>query len=600
MDFYKTTKPATRWWWFAGELKKEDIAFQLDWLRDNGFGGVEIAWVYPLPDSKPAPEWLSSQWSQMVAFAKEYAKSIGLFCDFTFGSLWPFGGSAVDESIASRDFFGLSKQRLRKSWEGGEHYVLNHLSRAALEKYSSILGKAFEPVMKGQPRALFCDSWEVAPENLWSDGLDERFEKEFGYSLDSFKQDLSSNPDILYDYRKFISRVVNDEFYRPFTETAHRMNGFTRIQAHGSPTNLLDSYACADVPETESILFDPHFSQFAASSAALSGKSIVSCETFTCLYGWKTHPGPGQHQFEENDEDLRMLADALFANGVNMIFWHGFPYNPKDGKNSFYASVHVGWDGSLAQHFKPFNAYMEKVSKLMRQGQSYFDCACYLPMEDNWMKGEVPQELRRPSAQYHWELHYQRFPEEFNGFRPCWISGEFLGKASVENRELVVGNQRFQFLFVDVDYLDYESLLQIHRLATDGLQVVMRNEPEEPGFIHHQSYDRLLSELYRIPNVSQTLDAKPMIESFTILEFWVRKTGDGYIFFIAHPASVDISYPMDYNQSMKAGKTDVPVVIGIGGRRFEETLSFDGNRPLILNVSDRIERIGLENLEEGI
>lgn len=46
--FYATAKPYTRWWWFASEIQKEDIIRQLDWLKERNFGGVEIAWVYPL------------------------------------------------------------------------------------------------------------------------------------------------------------------------------------------------------------------------------------------------------------------------------------------------------------------------------------------------------------------------------------------------------------------------------------------------------------------------------------------------------------------------------------------------------------------------
>jgi len=41
--FYATAKPYTRWWWFASEIRKDDVARQLDWLKERGFGGVEIA-----------------------------------------------------------------------------------------------------------------------------------------------------------------------------------------------------------------------------------------------------------------------------------------------------------------------------------------------------------------------------------------------------------------------------------------------------------------------------------------------------------------------------------------------------------------------------
>jgi hypothetical protein len=40
LPYYKTSKPYTRWWWFASIIKKEDIVDQLDWLKKNNFGGV--------------------------------------------------------------------------------------------------------------------------------------------------------------------------------------------------------------------------------------------------------------------------------------------------------------------------------------------------------------------------------------------------------------------------------------------------------------------------------------------------------------------------------------------------------------------------------
>ena len=39
------SKPYARWWWLAGPFRREDIRGQLAWLRSNGFGGVELAWL---------------------------------------------------------------------------------------------------------------------------------------------------------------------------------------------------------------------------------------------------------------------------------------------------------------------------------------------------------------------------------------------------------------------------------------------------------------------------------------------------------------------------------------------------------------------------
>ena len=43
-----SSKPYARYWWFASKIKEDDVRFNLDWLKAHGFGGVEVAWVYPL------------------------------------------------------------------------------------------------------------------------------------------------------------------------------------------------------------------------------------------------------------------------------------------------------------------------------------------------------------------------------------------------------------------------------------------------------------------------------------------------------------------------------------------------------------------------
>jgi hypothetical protein len=98
------SKPYTRWWWLAGPFRPDDIRSQLAWLHANGFGGVELAWLWPswMGDAEPGIEWLGAEWSSLVACTKQEADRLGLGCDFTFGSCWPFGGSAVQRADSSR------------------------------------------------------------------------------------------------------------------------------------------------------------------------------------------------------------------------------------------------------------------------------------------------------------------------------------------------------------------------------------------------------------------------------------------------------------------------------------------------------------------
>jgi hypothetical protein len=644
---YPDSRPWTRWWWFNVELREEDIRRQLDWVKANGFGGVELAFIYPLPGQKRGPDFLSPEWSQKVAFAKRYCDTLGLGCDFTFGTLWPFGGTFVSEEDASQRFDGPSPQRLGRSWElPAEGRILNHLDRGAFYRYADKMAEGLAEALgfvqtasspSGQKSVesvesvdalrpgLFCDSFEVETEGLWASGFDKAFMERFGYDVRSHMPKLDEHPDVRYDYRKLIAEYVLKGFYEPFTEYSHRVNSFTRVQCHGAPADTLAAFAAADVPESEAILFDPEYARIPASAAALTSKPVVSAEAFTCLYGWIPYPGPGQHQGEEQVADLKLLADALFANGVNHIFWHGMPYqtgadsrqltaNSRSSEavscklkavGSFYASVHVGPDSAFASELPAFNGYMEKVCAAMKLGRPYSDVAAYLPIEDQWMRGELPSEQQKPSAKYHWELHYLRPPSELFGRQPLWVSTAFLKDARFEDGKLRCGEAEFSLLYVDCEWLDEDALAEVLRLAKQGVPVCLRRVPKRPGRAVDKriarEYQRTLDALTMLDNVSSDLgnlsQEPPLVSGRDVPDFWCRAVDDELLFFFGHPASRGLTYPMKYGRAAQAVRTGRDLRFNLGGTTpaFDLPIEFGPCESLLLRASrtGRVERLDL-------
>lgn len=562
-------------------------------MAEHGFGGAEVAWVYPLSDNPGGPKWLSPELKAHIKFAKDYAINLGLVLDFTYGTLWPFGGSFIDDSMASRTYQGLSPQRIRKSWEEPEHgpvKVLDHLSVESSNKYFDILANSLP--LDGQKQCLFCDSWEVATEGLWCDDFQDVFKSRFGYDILPLMDELDSHEDARYDYRKLISELTIDRFYKTFTKWCNINNSFSRVQVHGAPCDLVAGYSVVDVPESEAILFDPHFSQFAASSATISGKNIVTAETFTCLYGWKGWPGPGQHQGEEQVADLKLLADAMFANGVNLPIWHGMPYSPKGSGNRFYASVHVGEDASFIADLKPFNDYMAKVASFMQEGKNFTSCACYLPFEDNLMANLVPDEQKRPSAKYYFELHYQKFPRDLQEFRPCWISGQFLKDAVYDGKKLHIGKAEFDFLYVDVLWLDASSLDEILRLANDGLPICFIGNPKCPGKNLDPQFARNINSLKEFTNVVDSIEQFSkfkLVEGDDLPEYWVRVCDNKMHIFFAHPKSRELSYPMKYGQAFCNTSIEKQVKINAFGQSVITKLIFEPYQSVLLTINDKGE-----------
>jgi len=604
-DFYKTGKPYARWWWFATEIKKPDISHQLDWVKKNNFGGVEVAWVYPLYRFKKlvypnadmqadtsAQKWLSPEWSDVVAYTKHYADSIGLGCDFTFGSVWPFGDSYVDRKDGTTIYGDTAfEQTITYSWEYPViGRALNHLDSNALKRYADRIGSALSIALEGSASALLSESWEIklnASNKLWTAGFDEAFEQRFGYDIIPYMEDSLDNfPDVRYDYMALLSDYVIDNFYKPYSQICSDLGAFSRVQCLASPTDVMEAYAYTDVPETEAMLNNPNYSRIVSSAAALASKKTVSSEAFTCIYGFSN-----TYHREEQTADLKLVADALFANGVNQIFWHGMPYNPK-GVDSvyFFATVHVGPASNLSEEFPAFNSYMEKVCKIMKQGQTYSDVAVYIPYEDGVMAGPYPKEIQRVWVWGKYEMRFIDPPDEVMGYHPLWINRYFLQNAVYQNGFLHCGDARFSSLYIDVDYLDSDALTAIMELAQKGLPVCLVNLPQEPGKIKSGTYEQRLKILTSLSNVSGNFGEvavnPPLLEGDNLPAYWSRVLNQELFIFFAHPLAKDLKYPITSGQSFTDESIFREILLTVNGKTIDVQLEFQPYQSLMLKIAE--------------
>jgi hypothetical protein len=592
---YDSGKPYTRWWWHAMKFTEADLRDQLVWLRDNGFGGVEISFIYPVnrdPDGERF-EFLGEDWQRMVAYAKHCADSLGLGCDFTFGTLWPFGGTFVsDEDRTKRWGDSSYKQPLRLSWTHPDTgNVIDHLNRSAFERYADVMGEALAPALAGSQSALFCDSWEVHTKYIWTDGFEVMFQEKFGYDIIPFMDNIyePENDGPRYDYMKLVAHLALNEFFIPFHERSRALGAISRAQCMGAPTDIIRAYAAMDVPETEAMLYEPNYSKIVASAAALANKPFVTSESFTCLYGW-----PADYIRKEQTADLKMVADALFANGVNQHIWHGTPFNPTGVDTIyFYATVHVGTKGSLTKEIPAFNDYLTKVSRAMQFGRAYSDIAVYLPLEDSWVDGILPEELQMPWSWGAYELRYEYFDGELNGFHPLWTNADFLSQGKVVDNKLLVNGLTFNALYVDVHHLDQESLEVILALAEQGLPVCLKRKPAQAGFMKDEQFEQLANRLISLPNVdedfSQLITHRPLIEGENLPEFWCRSDGESAIIFLANPLYTGLKYPLAYGQSYQDSTIAQQVVINFNGISRQIELRFEPYQSLLLSIDKKNE-----------
>ena len=89
-----------RWWWFGPSVERDELYRELTAMAQAGFGGVEVAYVYPLGEA--TTEFMSDDFLADLRFAADRAHELGLRFDLTLGSGWSFGGPHITADLAAR------------------------------------------------------------------------------------------------------------------------------------------------------------------------------------------------------------------------------------------------------------------------------------------------------------------------------------------------------------------------------------------------------------------------------------------------------------------------------------------------------------------
>ena len=403
-------KPWTRWWWPASAVDKENLTRELTTFAEAGFGGVEITPVYGAKgyEQRFVP-FLSLKYVELLAYTGSEAKRLGLVVDMATGTGWPFGGPQVKPEDAELQIAVNNGQlissptgfKVKRSAPGGEGLVVNPYSTTALAHYLAPFDTAFASLPRGTIHGQFHDSFEYTAN--WSPEFEATFRAMHGYDLRDHaaefggKGDLDTIARIKSDYRETLAALHLD-YVRAWVDWCHQNGQTAREQAHGAPANLLDLYGLSDVPETE--IFgssewpipgfrsdpaelsynhpQPLISRFASSAAHVTGRNLVSAETFTWL----------RQHFHEAPSQMKPEVDALFLAGINHIIFHGTCYSPADAPWPgwlFYASTQYNPRNSLWRDLgEGLNAYITRCQSLLQQGQPDNDILVYWPVYDLW------------------------------------------------------------------------------------------------------------------------------------------------------------------------------------------------------------------------
>jgi hypothetical protein len=410
-------------------------------------------------------------------------------------------------------------QKVKRAAPSGEGSVLDPYSVKALERYLARFDQAFTNYSGETPRSQFHDSFEYYGAQ-WTPDFFTAFEKRRGYDLRTQLPALfGEGPEdtvarVKSDYRETISDL-HLAYIERWTKWCHDHGSLSRDQAHGSPGNLLDIYAAADIPETE--IFGSldgqkiALNKFSSSAAHITGHQLASSESFTWL----------NEHFQASLSEVKQAADYLFLSGVNHIFFHGIPYSPTDAPWpgwQFYAAVNFGPQGGLWHDLPAFNSYVTRCQSILQSGDSDNDVLVYYPVHDYWNDAG---ELIRPNPMTKAFTNVVANLWE-RGYAFDYVSDRSLANARADQHRIVLGDHRYRAIVVpECRVLPDTALAKLASLARDGAHVLFQNHlPNDvPGFANlekrRNDFRKLLQRI-NVENDPKVAGAQPGERGFVV------------------------------------------------------------------------------------
>ncbi|PZX54012.1 glycosyl hydrolase [Algoriphagus chordae] len=494
-------------------------------------------------------------------------------------------------------FLDKTGQMVKRAAPGGVGFTLDHFSESAVDSYNSYFEKAFAGKDYGF-RSFYNDSFEVYGADFTANFFEE-FKKRRGYELKEFLPYLESEESteivrrVKSDYRETINDLLLNNFTKNWTDWAHDQSKLTKNQAHGSPGNLLDLYAAVDIPECEtfgSSYFlipglrrdsadirnvdpDPIMLKFASSAAHLTGKNLVSSETFTWL---------GEH-FKSSFSQMKPEVEQAFLAGVNHIFYHGVTYSPEDVAYPgwlFYASLNLTQQNSLWPHFKGFNEFIARSQAILQAGQADNELLVYWPVYDVWAEPKGKMEMITVHAVDEW-LHPTEFYKQSkklmeSGYSLDFISDDMIAKSKV-NKGLIQTSDKNSakvLIIPETEFMPTETFRDILELAENGANVIFQTQPKTiPGYHSDQkSKENVFLQLWALiefedgkasvgkgqfflsDDLGKTLEELGIYREKLVdtgLDFIRRKVADGTYYFLVNHSADAISQNISLNA--KAG-----------------------------------------------
>ena len=337
------------------------------------------------------------------------------------------------------------------------------------EQYKKRLGSDFGKAMPG----FFTDEpqyyrWKTP----YSAFMEKWFNEEYGYSvfdaIPALFCDFDGAESYRYDYHRMTHTKFMENFAKKIYDWASENN--VRITGHGIEESSISGqmlccgsvmpfYEYEHIPGIDYLgrgLQTPLSSKQLGSACEQLGKKKALSEMFACC-GWDVTPS-----------ELKHIAELQYANGVNIMCQHLYPYSERGQRKRDYPahySDHNPWQMFL----KDFDAYFNNLGYMLSLGND--DCRTLVihPIHSAWL---TYQRINGDKSVAELERNFRSLFTMLSEYQLSYHFGEegmMSRHASVEGNTLRVGNCSYSVVILPaLDTLDGTTADMLREFAAGG------------------------------------------------------------------------------------------------------------------------------------
>lgn len=484
-------------WSWNGDLDKNELVRQVEWMNENGVGGFFMHARGGL-----TTEYLGDDWFECIKACSERAKELGMESYAYDENGWPsgfVGGKLLDDienhdkyltfeigtydknALVSYDISG----RCIKRATGGEsclnvyeHYSASNadiLNPEVVDKFIELTHKEYNIHDTYSLKGFFTDEPQY---QRWGFPYTKMIPKYFG---EVYGEDVLDKLGLLFvekrGYREFrykfwkamqtlmlenfAKKVYNWSNERGYKLTGHYIEEGCLCGQMECCAGIMPFYEYEHIPGIDYLgawLGGELSGKQVSSVGAQLGKKQILTETFAGC-GWNVTP-----------RVLKKIAELQYVSGVNLMCQHLLPYKEHGQRKRDYPAHFSSVNPWVKKGFKDFNDYFSYLGKTLAESDEVVSVGVLHPIRSAYFDYK-----RFPTADWHGLGELERAIDGLLG-KLCklgighhLLDETILAKhARVEGDRLIVGNCTYKYIILPKIYTMDKSTEELLRQFVEG------------------------------------------------------------------------------------------------------------------------------------